>query len=813
MKQGSRRSGIASLADRSFVSDVLRFGVVGALMLGALIGFIVLLPTVPLHTKTVAVHVLIGLGTCVVLSAFYFARSRLPIGGALEPRGFSTALLAVGALAGATVEAVGAFVPSFEEHALNGRLFCHLLIALGVVFVPRRLDSGLAQFRAILEALLVSASVVVVGWYFLIGPVWLNPPFTGVDLSQLLRLLACDLVLTSVVLVYIQRGAIDAHRAPMWVLAQVAFFLFGTDLAYFYFVTGGKVPPVSLLDAGSGVGYVLTGMAAFAVRFGPSRNADAPFRLPSLWQASLPFLSLPVVLGILVRSVGSGDDVRLSTGVVIGAVTCFALVLIRQVASLHESRTLYGNLVRAFDRLEDQTNEIEAQNEELRELNDQLDQTTKRLAEANVLLQRMATTDPLTGLANRRSLQLEFRQAVDECRRLRVPIAVAMIDVDHFKKYNDAHGHAAGDEALRLVADAIREAVRAADIPARYGGEEFSVVLPGADEADAATVSERIRIAVRDLDPPLQKITASIGYAVITSEWDMDPSKLFVLADEALYRAKREGRDRVVSWNEPERKGAKVEPAPPPTLIPVSSGIRQEIAIAIEAAVSLDENRSVRDRDRRSLEALLATLELRDTETVGHGERVMWTTLLLATVMHDTGLFALDVNWARKLAFGALLHDIGKIGVTDVILRKPSSLDEVETGLMRRHPMLGVRLVERFDNLADALDIVRSHHERWDGRGYPDGLSKEDIPLAARIFAVCDAYDAMASVRAYQGAQPYDRICEELRDSSAIQFDPEVVECFLRIPKTDLDLIAEGSVQWVLDAVWRRVSPDAAISA
>ncbi|HEX8071838.1 MAG TPA: HD domain-containing phosphohydrolase [Pyrinomonadaceae bacterium] len=188
---------------------------------------------------------------------------------------------------------------------------------------------------------------------------------------------------------------------------------------------------------------------------------------------------------------------------------------------------------------------------------------------------------------------------------------------------------------------------------------------------------------------------------------------------------------------------------------------------------------SLEDSYRATLRALAAALETRDRETHGHSERVVSFALRLGREVGVEGAAS------RALEFGALLHDIGKIGVPDAILRKPAALDPAEWARMRQHPKLGAQILAGIEFLKGAARVVAEHHERWDGTGYPAGLRGEQIDLCARIFAVADAFDAMTSDRCYRQGRPYEVAARELRREAGRQFDPEVVEAFLRIPESE----------------------------
>jgi putative nucleotidyltransferase with HDIG domain len=198
--------------------------------------------------------------------------------------------------------------------------------------------------------------------------------------------------------------------------------------------------------------------------------------------------------------------------------------------------------------------------------------------------------------------------------------------------------------------------------------------------------------------------------------------------------------------------------------------------------------RALVDRERTydaTLEALANALDVRDSETGGHSDRVL---RYMELVIFQLGISGNDVAFLRR---GALLHDIGKIGVPDNILRKPTSLSEAEWATMRRHPEFGARIIASIPFLEDVSLIVRHHHERWDGAGYPDRLAGTEIPLGARIFAVADSFDAMTSDRPYRRAMSIEAAREEVMRNRGTQFDPTVADAFARIPRGALAAVAD----------------------
>ena len=187
----------------------------------------------------------------------------------------------------------------------------------------------------------------------------------------------------------------------------------------------------------------------------------------------------------------------------------------------------------------------------------------------------------------------------------------------------------------------------------------------------------------------------------------------------------------------------------------------------------------LQDSYESTLHALVTALDFRDNETHGHSWRVVEYVMLVAQAM---GIAEPELTWVRR---GAILHDVGKIGVSDAILRKPGKLDPEEWDEMKKHPEMGYRMLQHIGFLQPALDIVLCHQERWDGNGYPRKLAGEDIPLGARIFAVVDTLDAMTSNRPYRRALPIEAAYEEIRKFKGVQFDPDVVDAFLSIPRQE----------------------------
>ena len=212
--------------------------------------------------------------------------------------------------------------------------------------------------------------------------------------------------------------------------------------------------------------------------------------------------------------------------------------------------------------------------------------------------------------------------------------------------------------------------------------------------------------------------------------------------------------------------------------------------LASERATEVDKAlEEIENSYRTTLKALVQALETRDFETHGHSERVVTFSLRLG---HEVGL---DKDTLRHLELGALLHDIGKIGVPDAILRKPAKLNEEEWVKMKLHPLHGQQILRNIPFLEGAAQIVAQHHEQWDGSGYPYGIRGEDIGIGARIFSVVDAFDAMTSDRIYRQGRPYKDAVEELERCAGTQFDALIVEAFKRIPPENWDVLRIRSLK------------------
>jgi len=393
-------------------------------------------------------------------------------------------------------------------------------------------------------------------------------------------------------------------------------------------------------------------------------------------------------------------------------------------------------------------------------------QAEEALQQANTRLEELATTDELTGLANRRGFMEAVGLETERARRYGSDLALAMIDVDGFKAINDACGHVFGDRVLVEVARVLKESARATDLVARYGGDEIIILMPNTDAQAAVSAVERIRrnIAGRVISDGQRSLEVAISAGVSaldSKDRTAEPDLLIRQADEALYAAKHGGGNVTKTWNEIARdrteggadEAARVE------------NLRREVA-----GLSLQAKEMV----VQSLGGLVHALEARDAYMKAHSANVTRYAVAIAETLD------LDPEETGVIRRAAMVHDIGKIAVPDSILRKRGALDDHERRIMQRHVLAGVRIIDQMHFLEQETPIVRHHHEHWNGGGYPDGISGEAVPLGARILAVADAFDAITADRVYRKARPVSEALQVLIEESGRQFDPDVVDAMVK---------------------------------
>jgi len=337
-------------------------------------------------------------------------------------------------------------------------------------------------------------------------------------------------------------------------------------------------------------------------------------------------------------------------------------------------------------------------------------------------LKYLSLHDQLTGLCNRTYFEAEIhRLDIGRC----MMVGIIIFDLDGLKVVNDTLGHATGDSLLRAAANVIKSIFRKEDMVARIGGDEFAAIVPHGGGSILEIITNRFQDALHKYNaqnPPIP-LSISLGWA-FRKEKEMPLKDVFEEADNNMYKEK------------------------------------------------LHHSQSTRST---IVQALMTTLNVRDFITEGHADR------LKALVMELGERIGFSHQRISNLILFAQFHDIGKIGVPDSVLLKPGKLNAEERIIMQRHSEIGSQIACSSRELTHISDWILKHHEAWDGRGYPQGISGEEIPIECRILAIADAYDAMTSDRPYRKAMPQELAIHELRRCAGTQFDPVLVEKFIDI--------------------------------
>jgi diguanylate cyclase (GGDEF)-like protein len=363
-----------------------------------------------------------------------------------------------------------------------------------------------------------------------------------------------------------------------------------------------------------------------------------------------------------------------------------------------------------------------------------------RIAEVKRLAE-IAITDPLTGLRNHRAFHEDLERSIQRVGRNNVPVSLVMLDLDGLKEVNDTLGHQAGDERLQALARALRSAERGADCAYRVGGDEFAVILEGTRAWGGLEFAQRLNRSLEIAPRPVRvSVSAGISDAIVLTDKDT----LIREADLALIAIKRTGQQIAIYTREMEPDSALIDARDDEHYTQTLAGA---LALAVDA---------------------------KDSYTRSHCQTV---SQLCAVIAAELGL---DEERLSRLRLAGLLHDVGKIGVPDAILNKPERLTEEEFQEMKTHPLLGEEIVAAAD-LATEAQWIRHHHERYDGNGYPDGLTGEAIPLESRIILVADAFEAMTSDRPYRDAPGPEYAVAELRRHAGRQFDPRIVDALCTV--------------------------------
>ena len=401
----------------------------------------------------------------------------------------------------------------------------------------------------------------------------------------------------------------------------------------------------------------------------------------------------------------------------------------------------------------------------------EMQKLNKELVKSNKRLSQLSLKDIHTGLFNHRYLAEIMGSEFYRAKKYEGSLAATMIDVDYFKSINDMYGHKFGDIVLKQLAQQMKKMIRRHDVIIRYGGEEFVIISPGTDRAQAVVLAQRIldAISLYNFGNVKHTVKLKVSLSVVSYPEDniADGMDLIKIAEQILNKAKEEGGNRVYSSLDKTKTGQYMKKYRKAANV---STLTQKLGkLHRQANESLIE----------SIFAFAKTLELKDHYTGEHVEKTVHYATEIATALR---LHSYEVEMVKE---AAMLHDLGKIGISEKILTKKSKLSKKELEEIKKHPSIAADILRPIHVLNAIIPFILYHHERWDGKGYPGGLKGENIPLGARIVAIADVYQALISNRPYRKAFTRTKAIRIIKECAGTQFDPRIVNVFLNILKKE----------------------------
>lgn len=392
---------------------------------------------------------------------------------------------------------------------------------------------------------------------------------------------------------------------------------------------------------------------------------------------------------------------------------------------------------------------------------------------------KYANTDTLTGLYTHRGFQEVLKAELKKAEENDSNLSIIMLDVNNISKINRELGHAKGDEVIKLLAEKVKQNIRSTDKAGRYGGDEIAIILPDTNTPDAKYLAEYITYClsccfVDDVGP----VKVSVGIATYP-ECSRDQEKLLILAEQAMYisqaKGYKEGMSAIISssdfnfWDDDALN----------SFAEVVAKRHSQLGIDFnEELIHKFNNEQIVSHNHlmELANSLASAIDAKDPYTKGHSTSVSRYSEALARAVN------LPEEEVQRIKLGALLHDVGKIGIPENVLKKPGKLEGDEWEIMKQHPVIGAeKVLKPNEALRDLIPIVKYHHEHIDGSGYPDHLKGDEIPLAARIVAVADTYHALISDRPYRKGMSVEKACEILKEGAGKLWDADLVRQFISI--------------------------------
>ncbi|MBQ9246397.1 diguanylate cyclase [bacterium] len=398
----------------------------------------------------------------------------------------------------------------------------------------------------------------------------------------------------------------------------------------------------------------------------------------------------------------------------------------------------------------------------------------------NEKVAQSSNMDSLTNLYSHRRFHELLSQELNHAETTQSKVSVIIFDINDMGQINRDYGHSKGDEVIKIVANRINANIKKQDIAARYGGDKISVILRDTNADEAKYMAEYLTYSLScclvDDIGPVNKV--SVGVATYPDD-SMDKEKLLILAEQAVLVSKTKGynngRSTIVSaqdydfWDDEALN----------SFATVMAKRHSQLGINFEEAlVEQFQNENILSQNHliEVVTSLASAIDAKDEYTKDHSSSVSRYSVALAKAIN------LPEKEVERIKLGALLHDVGKIGIPEDVLTKPSKLTEEEFKIIQQHPTIGVeKILEPNPLLHDLIPIVKYHHEQWNGKGYPCKLKGEEIPLAARIVAIADTYHALISDRPYRKGMSVEKACSILEEGAGIQWDKELVRQFIAI--------------------------------
>ena len=388
-------------------------------------------------------------------------------------------------------------------------------------------------------------------------------------------------------------------------------------------------------------------------------------------------------------------------------------------------------------------------------------------------------TDNLTLLYNHRGFQEILTKELERAKINKQALSVVMMDINNITKINRDLGHAKGDEVIKLVAEKVRQNIRENDVAGRYGGDEIAIILPNTNSSQAKYVAEYLTYTlsccfIDEIGP----IKVSVGVSTYP-DCAEDKEKLLILAEQAMYisqaKGYNDGMSAIISssdfsfWDDVALK----------SYAEVVAKRHSQLGINFEEELIAQFNTDHSKSETKIWEiatSLAGAIDAKDPYTKGHSTSVSKFSEALARAIN------LPEKEVERITLGALLHDVGKIGIPESILKKEGPLSDDEWRIMKQHPVIGTeKVLKPNPSLRDLIPIVKYHHERIDGKGYPEGLAGNDIPLAAKIVAVADTYHALISDRPYRKGMNIEKALSILEEGAGKQWDENLIRTFVQI--------------------------------